>query len=109
MRPCPERLPLRFRNRLDKLGPIRELPADEREVGTSAIARRPHVAAVEVAVAAHKHPAATLAHARQDLVKHPGGTIGGPHAAGTVADGEAFPGPGERDDQRLVAPGALVE
>src|SRR5690349_4865749 len=62
MGPRPERLPLRFGDRLDDPGPIRELPADERKVGTGAIARRPHVAAVEVAVAADEHLVAALAH-----------------------------------------------
>src|ERR1044071_8421089 len=86
MGPRPERLPRRFGDGLDQLGTVRELPADEREVSTGAIARGPYVAAVEVAVAAHEHLAAALAHARQDLVEHPSGAVGRPHAAGPVAD-----------------------
>src|SRR5439155_1088508 len=91
------------------LGAIRELPADKCEVGTRAIARCPHVAAVEVAVAAHEHPATALADARQDLVEHAGRAVGRPDTAGPVADGQAFASPGERDARRLLAPGALVE
>jgi hypothetical protein len=109
MGPRPKRLPPSFVDRLDELGAVRELSTDEREVGAGAVARCAHVAAIEVAIAAHEQLAAALPGAWQDRVEHVGRAVRGPDVAGAVADREALAGPRERDDQRLVAPGALVE
>jgi hypothetical protein len=66
---------LRFGDLLDELGTVGELSADKREVGAGAIARGPHVTAVEVAVAAHEHLTAAFSNPRQDQVEHPGRAV----------------------------------